>query len=37
MNFDQGKASTLTVIMLVIMLTVSMIQFLKTDNRIHYN
>ena len=36
-NFDQGKASTLTVIMLAIMLTVSMIQFLKTDNRIYYN
>lgn len=36
-NFDQGKASTLTVIMLAIMLTVSMIQFLKSDNRIHYN
>lgn len=35
--FDQGKASSLTVIMLGIMLTVSMIQFIKTDTKIHYN
>ncbi|QQO08604.1 carbohydrate ABC transporter permease [Breznakiella homolactica] len=35
--FDQAKASALTVIMLVIMLFVSMLQFLKTDSRIHYN
>lgn len=34
--FDQGKASTLTTIMLAIMLTVSMIQFIKTDTKIHY-
>ena len=35
--FDQGKASTLTTIMLVIMLSVSMLQFVKTDKKIHYN
>ena len=35
--FDQGKASSLTVIMLVIMLTVSMLQFIKTDTKIYYN
>jgi sn-glycerol 3-phosphate transport system permease protein len=35
--FDQGKASTLTVIMLVIMLSVSMFQFVSTDRKIHYN
>lgn len=35
--FDQGKASLLTVIMLVIMLTVSMLQFIKTDTKIYYN
>jgi len=35
--FDQAKASSLTVIMLVIMLAVSMVQFTTTDNRIHYN
>jgi len=35
--FDQGKASALTVVMLAIMLTVSMLQFVKTDSRIHYN
>ena len=35
--FDQGKASSLTVVMLALMLTVSMFQFVKTDSRIHYN
>ncbi len=35
--FDQGKASTLTVIMLVMMLSVSMFQFVSTDRKIHYN
>jgi sn-glycerol 3-phosphate transport system permease protein len=35
--FDQAKASALTVIMLVIMLFVSMFQFIKTDRRIYYN
>lgn len=35
--FDQGKASSLTTIMLFIMLAVSMIQFMKTDKKIHYN
>jgi len=35
--FDQGKASSLTVLMLVIMLTVSMLQFIKTDTKIYYN
>jgi sn-glycerol 3-phosphate transport system permease protein len=35
--FDQGKASALTVIMLVIMLTISMIQFINTDRRIYYS
>jgi sn-glycerol 3-phosphate transport system permease protein len=35
--FDQGKASALTVIMLIIMLSISMIQFVKTDKKIHYN
>jgi len=35
--FDQGKASSLTVIMLVIMLSISMIQFIKTDKKIYYN
>jgi sn-glycerol 3-phosphate transport system permease protein len=35
--FDQGKASTLTVIMLAIMLSVSMFQFVSTDRKIHYN
>ena len=36
-NFDQGVASTLTTIMLVVMLAVTMLQYLSTDNRIHYN
>lgn len=35
--FDQAKASTLTVIMLVIMLLVSMGQFLNHDKKIYYN
>lgn len=35
--FDQGLASTLTVIMLLIMLAITMVQFLGTDNRIHYS
>jgi sn-glycerol 3-phosphate transport system permease protein len=35
--FDQAKASALTVIMLVIMLFVSMFQFVKTDRKIYYN
>jgi sn-glycerol 3-phosphate transport system permease protein len=35
--FDQGKASALTVIMLIIMLSISMIQFINTDKKIHYN
>lgn len=35
--FDQAKASTLTVIMLVIMLVISMIQFIKNDKNIFYN
>lgn len=35
--FDQGTASTLTVIMLVIMLLLAMMQFLKADEKIHYN
>ncbi len=34
--FDQGLASTLTVIMLGIMLLITMTQFLGTDSRIHY-
>lgn len=36
-NFDQGIASTLTTIMLAIMVVVTMVQYLSTDNRIHYN
>ena len=36
-NFDQGIASTLTTIMLIIMVAVTMLQYLSTDNRIHYN
>ncbi|MDR1903428.1 MAG: sugar ABC transporter permease [Treponema sp.] len=35
--FDQAKASALTVIMLVIMLVISMIQFVKTDRKIYYS
>ncbi|MBF9016740.1 MULTISPECIES: carbohydrate ABC transporter permease [unclassified Oceanispirochaeta] len=35
--FDQGLASTLTVIMLVIMLCAASIQFFAADKRIHYN
>jgi sn-glycerol 3-phosphate transport system permease protein len=35
--FDQGMASTLTVIMLAIMLIISMTQFLNADSKIHYN
>jgi sn-glycerol 3-phosphate transport system permease protein len=35
--FDQAKASTLTVIMLIIMLFVSMGQFLRSDRKIYYN
>ncbi len=36
-NFDQGIASALTTIMLVLLLAVTMIQYLSVDNRIHYN
>jgi sn-glycerol 3-phosphate transport system permease protein len=35
--FDQANASALTVIMLVIMLVISMFQFVKTDRKIYYN
>jgi sn-glycerol 3-phosphate transport system permease protein len=35
--FDQAKASALTVIMLIIMLFISMFQFVKTDRKIYYN
>ena len=35
--FDQAKASALTVIMLVIMLIISMGQFVNSDKRIYYN
>jgi sn-glycerol 3-phosphate transport system permease protein len=35
--FDQAKASALTVIMLAIMLVIAMLQFVKTDRKIHYN
>ncbi|MDR1863069.1 MAG: sugar ABC transporter permease [Treponema sp.] len=35
--FDQAKASALTVIMLLIMLFISMFQFVKTDRKIYYN
>lgn len=35
--FDQGIASAETVILLVIMLAIAMIQFIKTDDKIHYN
>ncbi len=35
--FDQGMASTLTVIMLVIMLSIASLQFFKSDEKIHYN
>ena len=35
--FDQAKASALTVIMLVIMLIISMGQFINSDKRIYYN
>ena len=36
-NFDQGIASTLTTIMLIIMVAGTILQYLSTDNRIHYN
>ncbi len=36
-NFDQGMASTLTVILLGIMLMIAMLQFIKADDKIHYN
>lgn len=35
--FDQGLASTLTVIMLAIMLSAASVQFFVADKRIHYN
>lgn len=35
--FDQGVASAETMILLVVMLSVAMIQFVKTDNKIYYN
>ena len=35
--FDQAKAATLTVVMLLIMLVISMGQFLNSDKRIYYN
>lgn len=35
--FDQAKASALTVIMLFIMLIIAMLQFVKSDKKIHYN
>ena len=35
--FDQAKASALTVIMLLIMLIVSMGQFVSSDKKIYYN
>lgn len=35
--FDQGIASALTVIMLLIMFSVGMFQFIKVDKKIHYN
>jgi sn-glycerol 3-phosphate transport system permease protein len=35
--FDQGMASTLTVIMLVIMMLIAMTQFVKADKKIYYN
>lgn len=35
--FDQAKAATLTVIMLVIMLAIAMFQFFKKDTTIYYN
>ena len=35
--FDQGMASALTTILLVVVLTFSMLQFVKTDEKIHYN
>ena len=37
MFFDHGIASTLTTILLFIMLTISMLQFITADKRIHYN
>jgi sn-glycerol 3-phosphate transport system permease protein len=37
MFFDQGMASTLTTIMLVIMLSISLLQFFRADKKIHYN
>lgn len=37
MFFDQGIASTLTTILLVIMLSISMLQFLTADKKIYYN
>jgi len=35
--FDQGVASAQTMILLVIMLIIAMVQFVKTDDKIHYN
>ncbi|MFA5448458.1 MAG: sugar ABC transporter permease [Sphaerochaeta sp.] len=35
--FDQAKASALTMVMLIIMLTISMGQFLNQDKKIYYN
>lgn len=35
--FDQGMASALTTILLLVVLSLSMIQFVKTDEKIHYN
>lgn len=35
--FDQGKASALTTILLVMLLIISLPRFFRTDNRIYYN
>lgn len=35
--FNQGMASTLTVIMLIILLIIAMFQFVKSDKKIYYN
>lgn len=35
--FDQAKASTLTVLMLIIMLVIAMWQFTRSDKKIYYN
>jgi sn-glycerol 3-phosphate transport system permease protein len=35
--FNQGIASTLTVILLIIMLIAASLQFFTADSRIHYN